>query len=108
MKDPKDYTIIGQPIRSVGVADVLTGKPVFSIDLTLPGMLWAVYEKCPVFVGKAVSANLDEIKAYARREARLHPGRDQSAGRPAQRGGHCGGQLLARQHGAEEAESDVG
>ena len=31
-KDPKDYTIIGQPIRSVGMADVLTGKPVFSID----------------------------------------------------------------------------
>ena len=40
----------------------MTGKTVFSIDHAPAGTLFAVFEKCPVFGGKAVSANLDEIK----------------------------------------------
>ena len=63
LKDPKDYKIIGQPIKAVGVPDIVVGKPVFSIDFTLPGMLWAVFEKCPVHGGKVASANLDVVKA---------------------------------------------
>jgi isoquinoline 1-oxidoreductase subunit beta len=63
LKDPKDYKIIGTTTNDVENKDIVTGKPIFGIDVTVPGMLYAVFQKTPVFGGKAVSANLDAIKA---------------------------------------------
>jgi isoquinoline 1-oxidoreductase beta subunit len=63
LKDPKDYKIIGTSTKSVEIKDIVTGKPIFGIDVKVPGMLYAVMQRTPVMGGKAVSANMDAIKA---------------------------------------------
>ena len=63
LKDSKEYKLLGTRISGIDNPSVVTGKPLFGIDVQLPGLLYAVYEKSPVFGGKVVSANLDKIKS---------------------------------------------
>jgi isoquinoline 1-oxidoreductase beta subunit len=62
LKDPADFKIIGVSQTQRELPNIVTGKPIFGIDVVVPGMLYAVYEKCGVFGGKVVSSNIDEIK----------------------------------------------
>ena len=62
LKKPWEYTLLGSRVGGVDNAAIVTGKPLFGIDIKLPGMLYAVYEKCPVFGGKVLSSNLDAIR----------------------------------------------
>jgi isoquinoline 1-oxidoreductase subunit beta len=62
LKDPKNFKIIGKSHPGVDSPLVVTGKPLFGIDVTVPGMLYAVFVKSPVFGGTVVSANLEAVK----------------------------------------------
>jgi len=58
LKDPKDYRIIGRATPQYDTAKIVTGQPLFGIDVQVPGMLYATYEKAPVFGAKVASADL--------------------------------------------------
>jgi isoquinoline 1-oxidoreductase beta subunit len=61
LKDPKDWTIAGKPLKRLDTADKTTGKMIYGVDVKLPGMLNAAVKACPVFGGKLKS--FDEAKA---------------------------------------------
>jgi isoquinoline 1-oxidoreductase subunit beta len=63
LKDPKAFRLIGKDMKNWDSPRIVRGEPIFGIDVTVPGMKYAAFEKCPVFAGKVKSANIDEIKA---------------------------------------------
>jgi isoquinoline 1-oxidoreductase beta subunit len=62
LKDKKDWKLLGKRHTGVDNLQLVKGEPLFGIDVQLPGMLVAVFEKCPAVGGKVASANLDEVK----------------------------------------------
>ena len=52
LKDPKDFTLIGKPLKRLDTPDKVNGKVVYGIDAMLPGMKFATLAACPVFGGK--------------------------------------------------------
>src|SRR5216684_376846 len=52
LKDPKDFALIGKPLKRLDTPDKVNGKAVYGIDAMLPGMKFATLAACPVFGGK--------------------------------------------------------
>ncbi|MDR3488104.1 MAG: xanthine dehydrogenase family protein molybdopterin-binding subunit [Bradyrhizobium sp.] len=52
LKDPKDFVLIGKPLKRFDTPDKVNGKAVYGIDAILPGMKFATLKACPVFGGK--------------------------------------------------------
>jgi len=51
-KDPKDFVLIGKPLKRLDTPDKVNGKVVYGIDAILPDMKFATLAQCPVFGGK--------------------------------------------------------
>ncbi|MCP3385768.1 molybdopterin-dependent oxidoreductase [Bradyrhizobium sp. CCGUVB4N] len=52
VKDPKDFVLIGQPLKRLDTPDKVNGKALYGIDAILPDMKIAAIANCPVFGGK--------------------------------------------------------
>src|SRR5256886_13398314 len=61
LKDPKNFTLIGKPIKRLDTSVKLNGKAEFGIDVKLPGMLNAVIARPPIF--RAKMKRFDDTRA---------------------------------------------
>jgi isoquinoline 1-oxidoreductase subunit beta len=62
LKDPKDWKIAGKSPNRLDTPEKVRGKPVFGIDVQLPGMLHASIAQSPVFLGKVKSVDSAEAE----------------------------------------------
>ncbi|WP_046971574.1 xanthine dehydrogenase family protein molybdopterin-binding subunit [Dyella japonica] len=63
LKDPKDFQLIGKPLRRVDTPAKVDGTLPFGIDIRVPGMKVATVQACPTFGGTL--ASVDETRALA-------------------------------------------
>ncbi|WPO41145.1 xanthine dehydrogenase family protein molybdopterin-binding subunit [Tardiphaga sp. 42S5] len=61
LKDPKDWTIAGKPLKRLDTVEKTNGKMVYGADIKLPGMLNAAIKDCPVFGGTLKSFDDSKI-----------------------------------------------
>ncbi|SEO59871.1 isoquinoline 1-oxidoreductase, beta subunit [Methylobacterium sp. ap11] len=62
LKDPKDWTIAGHPVKRLDTLEKTDGSQVYGIDLKLPGMLNAAIRDCPVVGGTVRSVDAAAVE----------------------------------------------
>ena len=63
LKDPKNYKILRKPLPRQDTPPKVNGQAIFGLDKKLPGMLYAVVERNPRFLGKVKSFDDSAAKA---------------------------------------------
>jgi isoquinoline 1-oxidoreductase subunit beta len=61
LKDPKDFALVGKPLKRLDTPGKTNGKVIYGIDAMLPGMKFATLAASPVFGGKV--AHVDDSAA---------------------------------------------
>lgn len=62
LKDPKAFRIVGTARGQVDSEAIVTGQPLFGIDVRLPGMLYAAFQRAPVYGAKLLGADIETAK----------------------------------------------
>jgi isoquinoline 1-oxidoreductase beta subunit len=57
LKEPKDFVLIGKPLKRLDTPDKVNGKAIYGIDAMLPDMKFATLRTCPVFGGKVAKVD---------------------------------------------------
>lgn len=63
LKPVADWTIAGKSLKRLDTLDKLTGKQVYGIDFSLPGMKVATIKACPVRGGKLKSFAAEKVQS---------------------------------------------
>lgn len=63
LKDAASFRIIGRAIGGIDSPRIVKGEPIFGVDTQLPGMVYAAYERSPVYGARLVSADVAAAKA---------------------------------------------
>jgi isoquinoline 1-oxidoreductase beta subunit len=61
LKNPRDWKLVGKPLKRLDTAPKVTGQQKYAIDVALPGMLIAAIKASPVFGGKLVSFDASKV-----------------------------------------------
>ena len=90
LKDPKDFKLIGKPLKRLDTPDKVNGKARYGIDAMLPGLKFATLAACPVFGGKVGKVDDSSRQDDARRAADRGARRSRRRGRRPHVGGQAG------------------
>jgi len=65
LKATEAFTLVGKPFKGKNVPQIVRGKQTYGLDVHVPGMHYAVIERCPVRQGSVRSFNAEKTRQVA-------------------------------------------